>query len=91
MQAYNYLVLSGGTGGEFFLDILSHRMGTLTRKWVRRGKALDNSGWKSHPGTGSLHPVTIGAVVEAMKPLKPPVQRVSWRPGEHAGRNESER
>jgi hypothetical protein len=59
--------------------------------WVRREKALDNSGCKSHPGTGSLHPVTIGAVVEAMKPLKPPVQRVSWRLGEHAGRNESER
>jgi hypothetical protein len=63
----------------------------MARFWVRREKALDNSGCKSHPGTGSLHPVTIGAVVEAMKPLKPPVQRVSWRLGEHAGRNESER
>ena len=28
---------------------------------------------ESRPGTGSLHPVAIGAVVEATKLLKPPV------------------
>ena len=28
-------------------------------------------GGKSHPGTGSLHPVAIGAVVEVTKLLKP--------------------
>jgi hypothetical protein len=30
---------------------------------VRREKALDFSGCKSRPGTGSLHPVAIEAVV----------------------------
>ena len=29
------------------------------------------------PGTGSLHPVTIGAAVELTKPLKPLVERVA--------------
>ena len=38
---------------------------------VRREKALDFSGCKSRPGTGSLHPVAIGAVVEVTKLLKP--------------------
>ena len=40
---------------------------------MRREKALVNSGMKARPGTGSLHPVAIGAAVEATKPLKPPV------------------
>jgi len=40
---------------------------------VRREKAPVHSGCKSHPGTGSLHPVAIGAVVEETKLLKPPV------------------
>jgi hypothetical protein len=34
-------------------------------------KALVHSGCESHPGTGSLHPVAIEAVVEATKLLKP--------------------
>jgi hypothetical protein len=34
---------------------------------VRRGKALDFSGCNSHPGTGSLHPVTIETAAEAAK------------------------
>jgi hypothetical protein len=40
---------------------------------VRREKALVLSGEekKTHPGTGSLHPVAIGAVVEVTKLLKP--------------------
>jgi hypothetical protein len=40
---------------------------------VRRGKALDHSGCKSHPGTGSLHPVAIGGAEEVTNLLKPPV------------------
>ena len=44
---------------------------------MRREKALILSGGKSRPGTGSLHPVAIGAVVEATKPLKPLMKRVA--------------
>jgi hypothetical protein len=44
---------------------------------VRREKALVYSGWKSRPGAGSFRPVTIEAVVEVTKPLKPSVQRVA--------------
>ena len=44
---------------------------------MRREKALVHSGRKTRPGTGSLHPVTIGAAVEATKPLKPPVEGVA--------------
>jgi len=40
---------------------------------VRREKALVHSGRNARPGTGSLHPVAIGAAVEATKPPKPPV------------------
>ena len=40
---------------------------------VRREKALILSGGKSRPGTGSLHPVAIGAVAKVTKPLEPPV------------------
>jgi hypothetical protein len=45
----------------------------------------------TRPGTGSLHPVAIRAAVEATRLLKPLVQRVARRLGEHAGRNVSER
>jgi len=38
---------------------------------VRREKALILSGGKARPGTGSLHPVAIGAVVEVTILLKP--------------------
>ena len=34
---------------------------------VRREKALDFSGCKSRPGTGSLHPVAIETAAEATK------------------------
>ena len=34
---------------------------------VRREKALDFSGCKSRPGTGSFHPVTIETAAEATK------------------------
>jgi hypothetical protein len=44
---------------------------------VRREKALVLSGGKSRPGAGSLHPVAIGAVREATKPLKPLMKRVA--------------
>ena len=44
---------------------------------MRREKALILSGGKSRPGTGSLHPVAIGAVVEVTKLLKPLVKRVA--------------
>jgi hypothetical protein len=40
---------------------------------VRREKALDHSGCKSHPGTGSLHPVAIEAAEEATNLLEPSV------------------
>ena len=45
---------------------------------VRREKALDFSGCNSRPGTGSLHPVAIEAVVEATKLLKPSMERVAF-------------
>jgi len=40
---------------------------------VRREKELDFSGCKFRPGTGSLHPVAIGAAVKETKPSEPPV------------------
>ena len=40
---------------------------------VRREKALVHSGCKSHPGTGSFHPVAIEAATEVTKSLKPSV------------------
>lgn len=52
----------------------------------RRSSAGANPAWQL-----SLQPVAIGAVVEATKRLKPPVERVARRPGEHVGRNVSER
>ena len=42
---------------------------------VRRERRLVHSGCKSHPGTGSFHPVAIGAAVEATKLLKPPMYK----------------
>ena len=38
---------------------------------VRRGKVLIFSGCNSHPATGSLQPVAIGAAVEVTKPSEP--------------------
>jgi hypothetical protein len=38
---------------------------------VRRGKVLVFSGCNSHPATGSLQPVAIGAAVEVTKPSEP--------------------
>jgi len=65
--------------------------------WVYRrlpGCAVKGAGPQrgyTRPGTGSLHPVAIRAAVEATRLLKPLVQRVARRLGEHAGRNVSER
>jgi hypothetical protein len=58
---------------------------------VRREKALDFSGCKSRPGTGSLHPVAIETIVEATKLSELSMERVAWRLGERAGHNVSER
>ena len=38
---------------------------------VRREKVLVSSGCNSHPATGSLHPVAIGAAVEVTKSSEP--------------------
>jgi prolyl oligopeptidase len=40
---------------------------------VRRERHWTTAGRKTRPGTGSLHPVAIGAAVEVTKPPKPPV------------------
>jgi hypothetical protein len=56
------------------------------RRERRRSSAGEIPAWQL-----SLQPVAIGAVVEVTKRLKPLVQRVAWRLGEHAGRNVSER
>src|SRR6266576_7021055 len=53
---------------------------------VRREGGGPQRGY-TRPGTGSLHPVAIRAAVEATRLLKPLVQRVARRLGEHAGRN----
>jgi hypothetical protein len=58
---------------------------------VRCEKALDFSGCKSRPGTGSLHPVAIEAAAEATKLSELSMERVAWRLGERAGHNMSER
>lgn len=58
---------------------------------MARAKALGHSECKSRPGTGSLHLIAIGAVVEATKPLKPPVSMVARRLGKQAGLDVSER
>ena len=41
------------------------------RPSVRRAKVLFFSGCNSHPATGSLQPVAIGAAVEVTKPSEP--------------------
>jgi hypothetical protein len=38
---------------------------------VRRDKPVLFSGGQTHPGTGSLHPVTIEAAMEVTKSPKP--------------------
>src|SRR5260221_14542534 len=57
---------------------------------VRRERRWSTAG-VTRPGTGSLHPVAIRAAVEATRLLKPLVQRVARRLGEHPGRNVSGR
>ena len=52
--------------------------------YVRRGKVLVFSGCKSHPATGSLQPVAIGAAVEVTKPSEP--SRQMCRFGDAASR-----
>ena len=59
--------------------------------FVRREKSWVFSGCDSHPATGSLQPVAIGAAVEVTKPSEPSRQRTVQRSGEQAGRNASER
>jgi hypothetical protein len=55
-------------------------------------KVLVFSGCNSHPVTGSLQPVAIGAAVEVTKPSEPSRQMCRyWRCSEQAGRNASER
>ena len=44
---------------------------------VRREKAPIHSGGESRPGTGSLHPVAIGATAEVTTLLKPLMERVT--------------
>ena len=51
---------------------------------VRRGKVLVFSGCNSHPATGSLQPVAIGAAVEVTKPSEP--SRQTGRFGDSASR-----
>jgi hypothetical protein len=58
---------------------------------VRREKALDFSGCKSRPGTGSLHPVAIETAAEATKLPELSMERVARRLRERAGHNASER
>jgi hypothetical protein len=55
------------------LQTAETKIETLARLSRAPWKALVHSGCDSHPGTGSLHPVAIGAVVEETKLLKPPV------------------
>src|SRR5215467_15268713 len=66
------------------------KMDTVGEK-VRREKALDFSGCKSRPGTGSLHPVAIEAAAKATKLSELSMERVAWRLRERAGHNGSER
>jgi hypothetical protein len=51
---------------------------------VRPGKVLVFSGCNSHPATGSLQPVAIGATVEVTKPSEP--TRQTGRSGDSASR-----
>ena len=75
--------------------------GQITRPWgpslgsdrlcaVKR--CWDFSGCNSHPATGSLQPVAIGAAVEETKPSEPSRQMCRLRRcSEPTGRNASER
>jgi len=54
------------------------------RPIVRPGKVLVFSGCNSHPATGSLQPVAIGAAVEVTKPSEP--TRQTGRSGDSASR-----
>jgi hypothetical protein len=56
----------------------------VKRRWSTAGE-------ESRPGTGSFHPVAIGAVVEVTKPLKPLVERVALGDLASMQANESER
>ena len=58
---------------------------------VRREKALDFSGCKPRPGTGSLHPVAIESAVEVTKLSELSMERVARRLRERAGHNVSKR
>src|SRR5580765_7126890 len=58
-------LLAGCAAGAAIAGALSDRFGcAVKRRW-------SSVGGESHPGTGSLHPVAIGAVVEVTKLLKP--------------------
>src|SRR5207248_10508010 len=97
VQVLVELLVPGGLHvRERLLRIASH--GTETGTWnrngdgnrngdvarVRRGKVLIFSGCNSHPATGSLQPVAIGAAVEATKPSEP--SRQMCRFGDAASR-----
>ena len=58
---------------------------------VRRERRLVHSGCKSHPGTGSFHPVAIETAAEATKRSELSMKRVARRLRERAGHNVSER
>ena len=61
------------TGGLVASIVAKSRFVNNQMVLVRREQALVHSGRKTRPGTGSLHPVAIGAAVEATKPPEPPV------------------
>jgi len=58
---------------------------------VRHETALDFSGCKSRPGTGSLHPVAIETAAEATTLSELSLERVARRLRERAGRTVSKR
>ena len=58
--------------------------GAGVRPSVRREKVLVSSGCNSHPATGSLQPVAIGAAAEVTKPSEP--SRQMRRLGDAASR-----
>ena len=67
------------------LSVMAMFRCAVKRRWSTAGR-------KARPGTGSLHPVAIGAAVEATKPPEPSdVEGRTRRLGESAGRNVSKR
>ena len=64
--------------------IMSERRLRGVKPGVRRGKSWIFCGCKSHPATGSLQPVAIGAAVEVTKPSEP--SRQMCRSGDAASR-----